>query len=138
MVLNSGNRVVPNPGNRLVLKRGNPAVRERLLALCAERGWSLPTNIVEAVALPVITSLLQQSEMIVALPEEVVMPYCHAGMLSVLVRNLPLGVGAFGLITRRRHPLSPGAQLMLNTLREVAVQIYPADSRGTPSPDRQH
>ena len=121
--------ILPPPGS---------LVRERLLALCAQRGWSQPTNIVEAVALPVITSLLQQSEMIVALPEEVVMPYCHAGILSVLVRNVPLGVGAFGLITRRRHPLSPGAQLMLNTLREVAVQIYPVESRGTPSPDRHH
>jgi DNA-binding transcriptional LysR family regulator len=121
--------ILPPPGS---------LVRERLLALCAQRGWSLPTNIVEAVALPVITSLLQHSEMVVALPEEVVMPYCDAGILSVLVRNLPLGVGAFGLITRRNHPLSPGAQLMLNTLREMAVQIYPAESRGAASPERHH
>jgi DNA-binding transcriptional LysR family regulator len=121
--------ILPPPGS---------LVRERLIALYAQRGWSLPANIVEAVALPVITSLLQQSEMVVALPEEVVLPYCEAGILSVLVRNLPLGVGAFGLITRRNRPLSPGAQLMLNTLREVAGQVYPADSRSTASPDRHH
>jgi len=121
--------ILPPPGS---------LIRERLLALCAQRGWPLPTNVVEAVALPVITSLLQHSEMVVALPEETVLPYCQAGILSVLVRNLPLGVGAFGLITRRNHPLSPGAQLMLNTLRDVAVQIYPAESRSTASPDRHH
>lgn len=121
-----------------ILPPSGSLVRERLLALCAQRGWSLPTNVVEAVALPVITSLLQHSEMVVALPEEVVLPYCRAGILSVLVRNLPLGVGAFGLITRRNHTLSSGAQLMLNTLREVAAQIYPAESRSTASPDRHH
>jgi len=121
--------ILPPPGS---------LVRERLIALYAQRGWSLPANIVEAVALPVITPLLQQSEMVVALPEEVVLPYCDAGILSVLVRNLPLGVGAFGLITRRNRPLSPGAQLMLNTLREVAGHVYPAESRSTTSPDRHH
>jgi hypothetical protein len=40
-----------------------------------------------------------------------------------------LGVGAFGLITRRHHKLSPGAQVMLSTLREEAGQLWPvADS----------
>jgi DNA-binding transcriptional LysR family regulator len=117
--------ILPPPGS---------LVRERLLALCAERGWSLPTNIVEAAALPVITSLLQQSAMVVALPEEVVLPYCQVGILSVLVRNLPLGIGAFGLITRRHHPLSPGAKLLLNTIRELAVQIYPAENCSSSNP----
>ena len=121
-----------------ILPPSGSLVRERLMALCAQRGWPLPTTIVEADALPVITSLLRQSEMVVALPEEVVLPYCRAGILSVLVRDLPLGVGAFGLITRRNHPLSPGAQLMLNTLREMAGQFYPAESRGTATPDRHH
>jgi DNA-binding transcriptional LysR family regulator len=121
--------ILPPPGS---------LVRERLLALCAQRGWSLPTNIVEAAALPIITSLLQQSAMVVALPEDVVLPYCQVGILSVLVRNLPLGIGAFGLITRRHHPLSPAARLLLNTLRELAVEIYPAESPSNPHPRRHN
>ena len=92
----------------------------------------------ETLALPVITGLLQHSEMVVALPEEMVLPYCAAGILTVLVRDIPLGVGAFGLITRRNHALSPGAQLMLKTLRETAGQIYPAESRSSARPDRHH
>jgi DNA-binding transcriptional LysR family regulator len=121
--------ILPPPGS---------LVRDRFLALCAQRGLSLPTNIVETLALPAITSLLQHSNMVVPLPEGVVRPYCDAAILSVLVRDIPLGVGAFGLITRRNHPLSPGAQLMLNTLREMAGQIYPAESRSIASPDRHH
>jgi len=41
-----------------------------------------------------------------------------------------LGVGAFGLITRRHHKLSPGAQLMVSELREQAGYLYPAERRG--------
>jgi DNA-binding transcriptional LysR family regulator len=119
-----------------ILPPSGSLVRERLLALCAQRGWSLPTNIVEATALPVITSLLQQSAMVVALPEDVALPYCQVGILSVLVRNLPLGIGAFGLITRRHHLLSPGAKLLLNTIRELAVEIYPTENDSTSNPRR--
>jgi DNA-binding transcriptional LysR family regulator len=92
-------------------------------------GLSRPTNIIETDCLPVITSLLQQSNMVAVLPEEAVQTCLKAGILTVLVRNLPLGVGAFGLITRRHHKLSPGAQVMLSILREEAGQLWPiADS----------
>jgi DNA-binding transcriptional LysR family regulator len=62
------------------------------------------------------------------LPEEAVQSCFKVGILTVLVRNLPLGVGAFGLITRRDHKLSPGAQVMLSTLREEAGQLWPVAS----------
>jgi DNA-binding transcriptional LysR family regulator len=104
-------------------------VRDRLAAMFAQRGSSLPTNIVETLSLSASASLLQQSNMLAALPEEAVQPWCTAGILTVLLRNLPLGLGAFGLITRRDHRLSPGAQLMLNTLREVAGPLYQLSTR---------
>jgi DNA-binding transcriptional LysR family regulator len=82
---------------------------------------------VETLSLPAITSLLQQSNYLVALPEQAVQSCCKAGILTVLLRNLPLGLGGFGLITRRHHNLSPSAQLLLNTLRELAEQFYPPE-----------
>jgi DNA-binding transcriptional LysR family regulator len=105
-------------------------VRDRLAAMFVQRGLSMPTNIVETLSLSASANLLQQSNMLAALPEESVQPWCTAGILTVLVRNLPLGLGAFGLITRRDHRLSPGAQLMLNTLREVAASLYQLESYG--------
>jgi DNA-binding transcriptional LysR family regulator len=113
--------ILPPPGS---------LVRDKLAALFVQHGLSLPTNIVETLSLPAIATLLQQSNMVVALPEETVQSWCKAGILTVLVRNLPLGLGAFGLITRRDHKLSPGAQLMLNTLREVAEPMYRLESYG--------
>ena len=106
-------------------------IRDRLTELFMRQGLSRPTNIVETDCLPVITSLLQQSNMVVALPEETVYSCCKAGVLTVLVRNLPLGLGAFGLITRRDYKLSPGAQIMLNILRAEAEHQWPAARCGT-------
>jgi hypothetical protein len=57
-----------------------------------------------------------------------VQPCCQAGILTVLVRNLPLGVGAFGLITRRGHKLPPAAQLLLSALRDQAEELWPVES----------
>jgi DNA-binding transcriptional LysR family regulator len=107
-----------------ILPPAGSLLRDNVAAMLVERGMPLPTNIVETTSLPVITALLQQSNMVAALPEEAVQSSCEAGHLTVLLGGLTLGVGAFGLITRRNHTLSQAAQLMLSTLRELAPQVY--------------
>lgn len=107
-----------------ILPPAGSLLRDKVAAKLVERGMPLPTNIVETTSLPVITALLQQSNMVAALPEEAVQSSCEAGHLTVLLGDLPLGVGAFGLITRRNHKLSQAAELMLSTLRELAPQVY--------------
>ena len=111
-----------------ILPPAGSLVRDKLTDMFVQHGLSRPTNIIETDCLPMITSLLQHSNMVVALPEEAVQSCCKAGILTVLVRNLPLSLGAFGLITRRHHKLSPGAQVMLSTLREEAGHLWPAAS----------
>lgn len=107
-----------------ILPPAGSLLRDKVTARLLERGLPLPTNIVETTSLPVITALLQQSNMVAALPEEAVQASCEARHLTVLLGDLTLGVGAFGLITRRNHKLSQAAQLMLSTLRELAPQVY--------------
>ena len=118
-------------GQPWILPTAGSLVRDKLTDLFVRHGLSRPTNIIETDCLPVITSLLQQSNMVAILPEEAVQSCLKAGILTVLVRNLPLGVGAFGLIARRHHKLSSGAQVMLSTLREEAGQLWPVASRTT-------
>jgi len=108
-----------------ILPPAGSVVRDKLTDLFVQHGLSRPTNIIETDSLPVITSLLRHSNMVVALPEQAVYSCCKAGVLTVLVGNLPLSAGAFGLITRRHHRLSPGAQVMLSVLREEAGQMWP-------------
>ena len=108
-----------------ILPPAGSLVRDKLTDMFVQHGLSRPANIIETDCLPAITSLLRQGNMVVALPEEAVHSCCKAGVLTVLIRNLPLNVGAFGLITRRNHKLSPGAQVMLSALREEAGHMWP-------------
>ena len=115
--------VLPPPGNVL---------RERLNVLFLGERLELPKKVVETASLPVIISLLQMSEMVSALPSEVVRPYCEAGVLKRLPISLDLRLGEAGIITRRDRPLSPGALAMLAALRAAAARLYPrSPSRAT-------
>ena len=100
------------------------SLKDKLFSLFRQEGLRPPTNIVQVLSVPVVAALLHQTNRVVALPEDAVQPYCKAGILTVLLRNLPLRVGAFGIVTHRTRPLSAGAQLTLPMLREMAEQIY--------------
>ena len=107
--------ILPEPGSLL---------RDRLISVFVEQGLRLPGNVVETTALPVITSLLRRTNMVAALPLDVVQPYCQAGVLTVLIPNLNVQMGVFGLVTHRERKLSPGAQVLLAALREAGTKIY--------------
>jgi DNA-binding transcriptional LysR family regulator len=107
--------VLPPPGS---------LVRDNLVSVFLDRGLPLPRDIVQTNSLPVITSLLRLTNMIVPLPQEAVLPYCQSGVLTVLLERIGVRIGSFGIITRRDHKLSPGAQTMLKVLRETAARLY--------------
>jgi len=109
--------VLPPPGNVL---------RDRLAVIFSEQGLALPLQGVETAALPVITSLLHESDMVSVLADEVVQAECSAGVLVRLAANLPLLLGAAGIVTRREHLLAPAAREVLRVLRETAGLAGPA------------
>ena len=104
--------------------RGN-VLRDRLTVLFFADRLELPKQVVETASLPIIISLLQLSEMVSALPSDVVRPYCESGVLKQLPIKLDLRLGEAGIITRRDRDLSPGAGAMLNALRTTAARLYP-------------
>jgi len=67
------------------------------------------------------------SDMVAPMPVELVQPYLDSGLLAVLPVDLNLRMDVYGIITRRQHQLSPAAEAMLDTLRELAAQ-RPASS----------
>lgn len=103
-------------------------LRDRLTALFLSNGLEPPAETVETLALPVVANLLIGSDMLVALPCELVQPYLQSGLLAVLPFELGLRMDLYGIITRRGHQLSPGAAAMLETLREVCSRRYPKAS----------
>jgi hypothetical protein len=50
--------------------------------------------------------------------------YAALNVLSILPMELPCPMDHFGIIRYQRHLLSPGAQLLLDTVRETASAIY--------------
>ena len=100
-------------------------LRDRLTALFLAQGLEQPVETVETSALPVIAKLLTVSDMVVALPLELVQPYIDTGVLTALPFDLGLRMDMYGIITRRGHQLSPGAEAMHTMLREVAAERYP-------------
>lgn len=107
-----------------ILPPAGSLIRDRLVAAFLQRGLAAPREVVETFSLPVITNLLRVTNMVVALPKETVQSYCDLGLLTVLIDDVGIEIGTFGIVTRRGQPLSPGAHAMLNALREVAGKLY--------------
>ncbi|MBW8077450.1 MAG: LysR family transcriptional regulator [Gallionella sp.] len=107
--------ILPPPGSLL---------RERLTAVFQQRDLPMPLNVVEAQSIPAILGLLHAAQAIVPLPRELVQSLCDCGDLAVLIEDIGLDLGPFGLITRRQHRLSPGAQALATVLRTTAATLY--------------
>jgi DNA-binding transcriptional LysR family regulator len=104
-----------------ILPAQGSILRDRLNALFVSAGLRLPAETIETTSLPMITQLLAQSDMVVALPREVVRTHVELRQLVPLPVDLELRLSPYGIVTRRHHALSPGAAAMLRVLREVAA-----------------
>ncbi len=108
-----------------ILPPSGSILRDRLTALFLSQGLEPPVETVETMALPVIANLLAGSDMVVAMPGELMQPYIDSGLLAVIPFDFGVRMDVYGIVTRRGHQLSPGAEAMLATLREVARLRYP-------------
>lgn len=83
-----------------------------------------PFNVVETTAMPVIKSLLQQTDFLHVMPVDVARYDVQSGELAIVPIELPCKMDSFGIIMRRDHVLSPGAQRLLKQVRAIAANIY--------------
>ena len=58
------------------------------------------------------------------MPVAVAQYYESLGVLSILPIELPCRMDAYGIIMVDGHLMSPGAELLLRYVREVAREIY--------------
>jgi len=107
--------IMPSPGR----------LRDQLMALFIARGLPQPVDVVETISLPLVTRLLADSDRVVALPRELVQSALDTGALAVAPLAVDLRAGVYGIVTRRRHHLSPSAEAMLAALREAAGLTAP-------------
>jgi DNA-binding transcriptional LysR family regulator len=105
-------------------------LRGRLNAALHSKGLPQPRNIVETSSLSVSLALLQASDMVAIMPKLAILPFCKAGLAKILSFDLDIKMDNFGLITRRDHSLSSGAQVLIEEVRHTAARLYcPREAR---------
>ncbi|MHA4867244.1 LysR family transcriptional regulator [Duganella sp. PWIR1] len=97
-------------------------LRDRLTALFLSEGLDPPIETVETLAVPLVVSLMTNTDMVVALPKDLVRAQLDSGELVALDYDLKLRMDAYGIITRQGHVLSPSAEIMQDALREAAAE----------------
>ncbi|MBJ7312676.1 LysR family transcriptional regulator [Rugamonas sp. CCM 8940] len=107
--------VLPPPGSIL---------RSRFELMFRRAGLEVPVNVIDTTAVLLVTALLQQTDALNVMPIAVARYYASLNVLSILPIELPCRMDAFGIITVDGHLPSPGAQLLLQTVRKVAKEIY--------------
>jgi len=117
--------VLPPPGSVL---------HERLLGLFLQRGLAAPANVIQTQSLQMITHLLQTTHAVAVLQHEAVRSLCESRLLAVLIEDLGLHIGCFGLITRKGRKLSPGGRVLLECLRTAAGLFYDREGDAAPPP----
>jgi DNA-binding transcriptional LysR family regulator len=105
----------------IVPPRGS-ILRDRLTAMFLSKGVSPPTGTIEVSALPVIVALLLESDLIVALPVDLVSFQLSSGQLAELPFQPELRLDPYGIVTRKTHELPACATVMLNELRDVSAR----------------
>lgn len=105
-----------------IMPPGGSILRDRLTQLFISAGLNSPGETVETQSMPLIVPLLVGSDMVVALPRELVQTQLDSGELVILDLEIGLHMDVYGIITRKGHELPPAAQAMLETLRDTAVE----------------
>lgn len=107
-----------------ILTPAGSVLRHRIDMGFRQQNIDPPSNVVETVSQLVTTTLLESTDMLTAIATRVAEHYSRYGMLRILPINFPCKMDEFGFITLRDQQLSPGAVLMMRTLREVANELY--------------
>ena len=107
--------ILPSPGSIL---------RHRFDMMFRRAGLAPPGNVVDTTAILLVTALLQQTDALHVMPQEVAAYYASLNVMRILPIELPCKMDAFGIIRQQDHLLSPGADLLLTAVRAAAAEIY--------------
>lgn len=108
--------------SRWIVPPAGSMLRDRLMELFLSYGLDQPQDIIETMALSAIPNLLIGSDAVIALPQELIRSHLDAKILTVLPFDLGLRANIYGIVTRKRHQLSPSAAAMLHALRDVVAK----------------
>jgi DNA-binding transcriptional LysR family regulator len=100
-----------------LLPAGSP-MRKVLQPVFAEIGPGQPSDVVETSSMMTMIALLQESDMLAVMPADVTDFNVRHGLLRRIPIDLPPIMGAYGIVTRRDRPESPGTVAFLRHLKQ--------------------
>lgn len=106
-----------------ILPARETLLRKEIDDIFHRRGLHVPANATESVSILTNRTLLKETDMISALPNEVILTYEEIGMLKRLPVKLGAEPGPVGITTRTNRELPPVSQFLLAALREEAEKI---------------
>jgi DNA-binding transcriptional LysR family regulator len=104
-------------------------LRHRFELMFQRASLAPPSNVVETAAILFITRLLEQSDMIAVLAEDVALYYARHGVTEMLPLPMDCQMDDFGIVTRADGLLSPAANVMIDALRTTALDVYRDEER---------
>lgn len=108
---------------------GSP-MRLRVESALTQAGMIDALDIVETASILAATAMMETSDMISVVPNDVAQYYARYAMVSVLPVELPVSMVNLGLLTRRSRPMSAAVRGVLSYLKE-----YGRDAEvGSPDP----
>ncbi|KVD26960.1 LysR family transcriptional regulator [Burkholderia ubonensis] len=107
-----------------VVPPAGSVLRHRFELMFQRASLAPPANVVETAALLFITRVLEQSDMIAVLADEVARYYAAHGIVAMLPLEMDCRMDDFGLITRTDRLYSPAATVMVDALRTAAREVY--------------
>ena len=99
-------------------------LRHRFELMFQRASLAPPSNVVETSALLFITRVLEQSDMLAVLAEDVAQYYAAHGMAKILPLPMDCKMDDFGLITPADRLPSPAVALMMDALRKASREAY--------------
>jgi DNA-binding transcriptional LysR family regulator len=109
-----------------VVPPAGSVLRHRFDLMFQRASLAPPANVVETSALLFVTRVLEQSDMIAVLAEDVARYYAAHGMVAILPLPMDCPMDDFGIVTRADRLLSPAALVMIDALRVASAAIYAA------------
>ncbi|CAG9259936.1 LysR family transcriptional regulator [Paraburkholderia unamae] len=96
---------------------GSP-MRRRVEGALQEARLTADLDIVETASILATTAMIEASDMISVVPNDVAQHYAKYGMVTILPVALPLSMANLGIVTRKSRTPSPAVQILLRYLKE--------------------
>ncbi|WP_244817962.1 LysR substrate-binding domain-containing protein [Caballeronia sp. Lep1P3] len=104
-------------------------LRHRFELMFQRASLAPPSNVVETAAILFITRLLEQSDMIAVLAEDVALYYARHGIAAMLPLPMDCQMDDFGIVTRADRLFTPATSVMVDALRATALDVYRSEPR---------